>query len=101
MGIMVSAFFSLNFDPSFLMFAGKEAMHKKALMSFDGPYPTADCGVNCPSASTKSMYNGENVVSTLAPLFLIESSSFLQVMTRTIKSLMISKFNQIRPRTSK
>ena len=44
---------------------------------------TTDYGVSCPWASEKSMYN---VVNTLAPLFLIESSSFLQVMRTTIKS---------------
>ena len=40
-----------------------------------------------------------NVVTTLAPLFLIESSSFFQVTWTTIQSRMGSKFGQIRPRT--
>ena len=36
-----------------------------------------------------------NVVNTLAPLFLIGSSSFLQVRRTTIKSRTSSKFDQI------
>ena len=40
------------------------------------PDTTTDSGVNCPWASEKLMYN---VVNTLAPSFLIVSSSFLQV----------------------
>ena len=46
----------------------------------------------CPCASEKLMYN---VVNTLAPLFLIGSSSFLQVTRTTIKSRPSSKFRQI------
>ena len=38
----------------------------------------------------------DNVVTTLAPLFLIGSSSFLQVTRSTIKAWMGSKFGQIR-----
>ena len=38
-----------------------------------------------------------NDVTTLTPLFLIGSSSFLQVTRTTIKSGMVSKFGQIRP----
>ena len=45
------------------------------------PDPTTNSGVTCPLASEKSMYN---VVNTLAPSFLIGSSSFLQVV-RTIE----------------
>ena len=45
--------------------------------------PMPDYGVSCPWASEKSMYN---VVNTLAPSFLIGSSSFLQVTRTTIKS---------------
>ena len=44
-------------------------------------------------------YNGENVVSTLAPSFLIGSSSYLQVTRTFITSLTSSKFGQIGPRT--
>ena len=52
---------------------------------------TTDYGVSCPLASEKSKYN---VVNTLAPLFLIESSSFLQV-TRKMKSGLSSKLSLI------
>ena len=45
-------------------------------------------------------YNGKkNVVATLAPLFFIGSSSFLQVTRTTIMSRMGSNFSQIRPLT--
>ena len=40
-----------------------------------------------------------NVMTTLAPLFLIGSFSFLQLTRTTIKSQMVSKFSQVRPRT--
>ena len=46
----------------------------------------------CPWASEELMYN---VVNTLAPSFLNESSLFLQVMRPTITSRMSSKFGQI------
>ena len=42
---------------------------------------------------------GKNLVTTLAPSFLICSSLFLQVMRTTIKSRMGMKFGRIRPRT--
>ena len=45
-------------------------------------------------------YNGENLVSTLAPSFLIGSSSFLQVRKTTIISRTSSKFGMIRPHAS-
>ena len=45
-------------------------------------------------------YNGRNVVSTLAPLFLIVSSPFLQVWRATIKAWMSSNFDGIPPRTA-
>ena len=41
-----------------------------------------------------------NVVNTLAPLFLIGSSSFLQVRRTTIKFWTSSKFDQIGPWTA-
>ena len=41
---------------------------------------TSDYEVSCPWVSKKAMYN---VVNTLAPSFLIESSSFLQVARTT------------------
>ena len=41
-----------------------------------------------------------NVVTILAPSFLIGSSSFLQVIITTIKARMSSKFGQILPQTA-
>ena len=40
-------------------------------------------------------YNGRNLVNTLAPSFLIRSSSFLQVRRKCMKALMSSNFGQI------
>ena len=57
---------------------------------------TTNSRVICPCASEKLMYN---VVSSLAPSFLIVSSSFLQVTRTTITSRTSSKFGQIGPRT--
>ena len=45
-------------------------------------------------------HNRENLVSTLAPSFLIGSSSFLQVRRTTIKSRPSSNFGPIRPQTA-
>ena len=45
--------------------------------------------------------NVENLVSTLAPSFLIGSSSYLQVTRTTIISRTSSNFGQIRSRTAK
>ena len=53
---------------------------------------TANTRVICPCMSEKLMYN---VVNTLAPLFLIGSSLFVQVRWSTIKSSTSSKFDQI------
>ena len=46
-----------------------------------------------------STYNGENLLSTLAPSFLIGSSSFLQIMRTTIKAWMSSNLGRIPPLT--
>ena len=43
---------------------------------------------------------GENLVSTLAPSFLIRTSTYLQVRRTTIISRTSSNFGQIRPRTA-
>ena len=58
---------------------------------------TKDCGVICPCALEKLMYN---VVNTLAPLFLIGSSSYWQVMRTSITSRTSLKFGQSGPRTA-
>ena len=69
-------------------------MHE-SLDEYKFPPDTAtNSRVNCPCVSEKLMYN---VVNTLAPLFLIGSSSFLQV---NIKSQPSSKFDQIGPWTA-
>ena len=53
--------------------------------------------VICPCASEKLLYN---VVSTLAPSFLIRSSLYLQVTRTSITSRTSSKFGKIEPRTA-
>ena len=53
--------------------------------------------VICPCASEKLLYN---VVSTLAPSFLIGSSSCLQEKRTSITFQTSSKFGQIGPRTA-
>ena len=61
------------------------------------PDTTTNTRVICPCTSEKLMHN---VVNTLAPLFLIGSSSLLQVRRTTIKSWTGSKFDQIGPWTA-
>ena len=56
------------------------------------PDTTNNSRVIGPRTSEKLMYN---VVNTLAPVFLIGSSSSLQVRRITIKSWMSLKFDQI------
>ena len=56
-----------------------------------------DCAVSCPWVCEKAMYN---LVSTLAPLFLIGSSSILQVLRTTIISRTSLNFGSIQPRTA-
>ena len=58
---------------------------------------TTNSRVICPCASEKLMYN---VVSTLAPSFLIGSSAYLQGMRTSITSRTSSKFGQIGLRTA-
>ena len=68
----------------------------KAWMSSNfGQIPTPT-PVICRCASEKLLYN---VVTTLAPSFLIGSSSYLQVTRTSITSWTSSKFGQIGPRT--
>ena len=58
---------------------------------------TANCGVTCPRASEKipKTNNGEKVVSTLAPSFLMGSSLFSQVRRSTITARKSSNFGQV------
>ena len=60
------------------------------------PDTTTDSRVIYPCMSEKLTYN---VVNTLAPLFLIGSSSYLQVTRTSITSRTSSKFGQIGTRT--
>ena len=66
----------------FFILAGNEDMHESLDEFKFRQDPTTDYGVSCTWASEKSMYN---VVNTLAPLFLIEFSSFMQVRRTTIR----------------
>ena len=61
------------------------------------PDTTTNIRVNCPCTSENLIYN---VVNTLAPLFLIRSSSILQVRRTIIKSWTSSKFDLIGPWTA-
>ena len=88
---------SFIFESIILILAGNEDMHESLDEFKFWPDTTTNSRVICPCASEKLMYN---VVSTLAPSFLIRSSSFLQVTRTTITSQMSSKFGQIGPRTA-
>ena len=61
------------------------------------PDTDTDTRVICPCASEKLLFN---VVSNLAPSFLIGSSSYLQVTRTSITSRTSSKFGQIGLRTT-
>ena len=57
--------------------------------------------VSMATNSSHRVIMGENVVSTLAPSYLIGSSSYLQVTRTSIRSRTTSsKFGQIGPRTA-
>ena len=64
-------------------------MHKSLDEFKFRPDTTTNIRVICPCASEKLIYND---VNTLAPPFLIGSSSFLQVTKTTIKYWTSSKF---------
>ena len=63
-----------------------------------GPRTAELTALECLKKSPKT-YNGRNVVNTLAPLFMIGSSSFLQVTRTYMKAWMSSNFNHIPPPT--
>ena len=75
-----------------LILAGKEDMHESFAEFKFRPDTTTNTRVICPCASEKLMYN---VVNTVVPLFLIGSSTFLQVRRTTMKCWTSSKFDQI------
>ena len=93
MNTLAPSFFNLII----LILAGNEVMHESLNYLKFRPDTTTDPRVICPCASEKLMYN---VVNTLAPSFLIRSSSFLQVTRTTIKAWTSSQFDQIRPWTA-
>ena len=72
-------------------------MHKSLNEFKFRPDTDTNTRVICHCPSKKLLYN---VVSTLAPSFLIGSSSYLQVTRTSITSRTSSKFGQIGPRTA-
>ena len=85
------------FESIILILAGNEDMHESLDEFKFRPYTDTNTRVICPCASEKLLYN---VVSTLAPSFLIGSSSYLQVKRTSITFRTSSKFGQIGPRTA-
>ena len=88
---------AFSFDRIFFVLARNKDNHKNTDEFEIRPNQTTDCGVSCPRAPEKLMFN---VGNTLAPSFLIGYSSFLQVTRTTIISRMCTKFGQIGPRTA-
>ena len=80
-----------------LILAGNEDMHESLYEFKFWPDTDTNTRVICPCASEKLLYN---VVTTLAPSFLIGSSSYMQVTRTSITSQRSSKLGQIRPRTA-
>ena len=72
-------------------------MHKRLDELKFRPDTDTNSRVICPCASENLLYN---VVTTLAPSFLIGSSSYLQVTRTFITSRKSSKFGQSGPRTA-
>ena len=72
-------------------------MHKSLNEFKFRPDTNTNFRVICPCESEKLLYN---VVDTLAPSFLIGSSSYLQVTRTSITSRTSSKFGQIGQRTA-
>ena len=81
----------------FFILAGNKHIYK-TLNEFEFlPDSTTDFGVICPWAQKSTYY----LVATLAPSFLIGSSSFFRVSRKTIKFGQNSNFGQIGPRAVK
>ena len=82
----------------FLVLAGNKVSHK-SLDGFEFRQDSfTEFGVSCPLVCEKSM---NNIVTSLAPSFLMGSSSFLQATRALIKSRMGSKLGWIRLGTYK
>ena len=77
----------------FFILAGNEDNYKSLDELEFRQNSATDVGVSCTWASEKMSYN---LVSILAPSFLIGSSSYLQVSRTTIISRTSSNFSQIR-----
>ena len=88
---------SFIFDLSILILAGNKDMHESLDEFKFWPDTTTNSRVICPCTSEKLLYN---VVNTLAPSFLIRSSSYLQVTRTSITSRTSLKFGQIGLRTA-
>ena len=82
------------FKSIILILSGNEDMHKSLDEFKFRPDTDTKTRVICPCASEKLLYN---VVTTLAPSFLIGFSSYLQVTRISITSRTSSKFGQIGP----
>ena len=80
-------FLSAVFHPILFILAGNDDMHESSEEFEIRHDPTTDCGVSCPLASEKFKYtyNWENGVVTLSRLFLIGSSSYLQITVTYLK----------------
>ena len=72
-------------------------MHESLNEFIFRPDTDTNTRVICPCASEKLLYN---VVTTVAPSFLIRSSSYLQVTRTSITFRTSSKFDQIVLRTA-
>ena len=71
-------------------------MHKSLDEFKFRPDTDTNTRIICPCASERLLYN---VVTTLAPSFLIGSASYLQVTRTSLTSRTSSKFGKIGPRT--
>ena len=85
------------FKSIILILAGKEDMYESLNEFKFRPDTTTNTRIICPCTSEKFM---SNVLNTLAPLFLIRSSSLLQIRSTTIKYRTSLKFDQIGPWTA-
>ena len=85
--------------PSFLLiffiFAGNKDNHTQTSSKFVQIVLTAELAALERLETSPETYNGENIVNTLAPSFLIGSSSFLQAIRITIRVRMSSTFSQM------
>ena len=98
--ILLALYRAFIFDLIFLMVAGNEDNYK-SLDEFEFWHnSTTDYGFAALERLRKKHTTTYNLVSTLAPSFLIGSFSFLQVRRTTIKSWTSLKFGPFRTRTA-